>query len=278
MYLSDEEYFSMIEVFFDFLPSLFTADSYIQLSDMEQFVKVKKAKTFNITIDENVKIPKGGVCDLAMQKRERRLARYPKERFGFPIFVIGVPLINSFTSNVVGSIAITTSLEKEHHVYEMAGELQTFTQQLSESTYELAGSAQELAMNSQGINDKMCTIQDEIKKVDSIIQYTKSIADTTNLLGLNAAIEAARAGEQGRGFSVVAEEIRKLAQSSKDSAKEITETLLKIKGSISSILDNIGSFAAISEEQASQTEELASGSHKLKEISKELTKLAENLQ
>jgi len=74
-------------------------------------------------------------------------------------------------------------------------------------------------------------------QVGSIVNVITSIADQTNLLSLNAAIEAARAGESGRGFSVVAEEVRKLAEGSGKAAEQIGELIKEVQAETSKALD-----------------------------------------
>ncbi|MGP1569267.1 MAG: methyl-accepting chemotaxis protein [Peptoanaerobacter stomatis] len=78
------------------------------------------------------------------------------------------------------------------------------------------------------VNKVIINTNESAKRIATASEVIKSIAEQTNLLALNAAIEAARAGEAGKGFSVVAEEIRKLAEQSKLSTEEIEEVVDKL--------------------------------------------------
>jgi len=97
-----------------------------------------------------------------------------------------------------------------------AGELENYNRVCSLN--ELAKDANTVLNNMVG---NATELVEQIKNIDSISQSVSEIADKTNLLSLNAAIEAARAGEYGRGFSVVAEEVRKLADQTKTAVKEV---------------------------------------------------------
>lgn len=100
------------------------------------------------------------------------------------------------------------------------------TMKISEETKKAAEIGEKSAVNSfEGIKNMEKIISD----IDNATSSISKISEQTNLLALNAAIEAARAGEAGRGFSIVAEEVRKLADMTKTSVNDIGNMILKAK-------------------------------------------------
>jgi len=83
------------------------------------------------------------------------------------------------------------------------------------------------------------------ESIQTIISAIGEIADQTNLLALNAAIESARAGETGRGFAVVADEVRKLAERTAASTRDIAETIMQMRQTVSDIVQSMQVSVAV---------------------------------
>lgn len=115
-----------------------------------------------------------------------------------------------------------------------------------------------LANKSQEIETKNTSLQSVFERlliktneVQNILQLITAISDQTNLLSLNAAIEAARAGESGKGFSVVANEIKSLAEQSKQSATLISTILSQFQQEVEYLFKEISSLSETNSEAIS---------------------------
>ncbi|GAA4847217.1 heme-based aerotactic transducer HemAT [Paenibacillus vulneris] len=152
-------------------------------------------------------------------------------------------------------------------------ELASLMVQLSESSDSVAASASKTAEFQDQTHQNLSYLAKEVESVHQVGTIIREVADQTHLLGLNAAIEAARAGEQGRGFEVVANEVRKLAYSTKESLGTIEDKLQNIHKTLARVQQDSGQTSVYSKHQVDNSKELASFVKLIEKVTVELERL-----
>jgi len=179
----------------------------------------------------------------------------------------------------IGSINILADdINKVEEDMKFVAETANGTKELSQNSLNVVEALNEKASQTSCASDQVIkNINNLSKDMEQIVKITKTIstiADQTNLLSLNASIEAAKAGEAGRGFSVVANEVKKLADQSKESSREIKfiiDDILQKTNDTTKVADNANKFM---EEQMNIVKETDSS---LKSIYKSMESLMERV-
>ncbi len=169
-------------------------------------------------------------------------------------------------------------------------------QQASRLARETSATAERAAASMRRVTESIERLDSSSKRVAEILGVIDGIAFQTNILALNAAVEAARAGEQGRGFSVVASEVRSLAQRSAEAAKEIKalieqsvsgvgegarhvreagETIERAMAGVGEVAKVIEDIAGASAEQSSGLEEIKKAIVQIESVTQQNAALVE---
>ena len=143
--------------------------------------------------------------------------------------------------------AVANTQEMSASIVQVAGNAERVRQESSSTDKQVRDGRNEVTQLSKGMSSISDTVADVVAEMQSLDQASRQIgeilglieeiADQTNLLALNAAIEAARAGEHGRGFAVVADEVRKLAENSASSTKQIGQLVADIQRRTTAVLE-----------------------------------------
>ncbi len=170
-------------------------------------------------------------------------------------------------------------LNRSKQICEKLSQIKNFTDDLIEQAVNIN---QQASISSE----KMAKFTNEI---DNVMALIEDISFRTNLLALNAAVEAARAGEKGAGFAIVAQEVRSLAKTSSQSAKEIRELTLKgqaesqqnseLSGQLGKIIKNLEEHLQnLSNETYIITSELEKGNLELREAGRDMESILQDTQ
>ncbi|WP_214630478.1 globin-coupled sensor protein [Paenibacillus agaridevorans] len=152
-------------------------------------------------------------------------------------------------------------------------ELASLITELDEGANQIATTAISTSQSQDKSHILLEELRGELDGISEMGILIRGLSDQTHLLGLNAAIEAARAGEHGRGFEVVANEVRKLAASSRNAMEGIGQKLEEIDKKLKEVRRESEQTSEQARNQAALSEELASFVHMVDKVTQDLKSL-----
>ncbi|NPV92725.1 MAG: methyl-accepting chemotaxis protein [Firmicutes bacterium] len=260
------------------LANAFPDGAFLLITDLEKVAYSQGSKKMDLVdIKPGTPFKQGGVAGEAVRTRSVIVKDLPAEVMGVPTRAISVPLFDPDDKSIVGTFGLYLSQAMATDLQNLASKLSANIQEVSAVMQEVAASAGEVSTNEGILAEKVQEVARISQEINEVLDFIKNVADQTKMLGLNAAIEAARAGEHGRGFGVVAEEIRKLSDQSKETADRIRKLTMDISDKIETINQASEGTLKQSQEQAAATEEVTASVMEMSQMAEKLAETAGSL-
>lgn len=259
-----------------YVHELFGEKAGFTLTDCEQILWYKPAADLDLKCRAGDRLSPGTGIYRAIHEQHRIVALVDKKLYGIPYRSMAIPIRNE-QRQVVGSIAVTQSVAVEDVLRESAEKISASLGALSGNMEEISAQTQEAAAAGELVRQSAVRTNEMVHNTDDVIRVISDIAKQSNLLGLNAAIEASRVGEMGRGFSVVADEIRRMAITSGDSAKEIRASLQVLQNDSSLLGTQLSDIVNSIQQIAKAAEEVTATVQVLGQVASEISTVANRL-
>lgn len=231
-------------------------DCCVLVADLEKVLAYLPGKQLDLCLEIGTTLQQleGTVTWKAAQQKTMFREERDAQQFGFSYISTAQPVFED--GEMVGVFTVITSNAKSDSIDKAADQLVESIHQLTQASHQINQATDQMTNHLQQLTNEAEVASENITKIYSILRIVHEIASQSHMLGLNAAIEAARAGEHGRGFSIVANEIRKMAENSKQSVSEIQEQLNAIQSSMKEITASVTDFATITEEHVASIQEM----------------------
>lgn len=259
-----------------FLNELSINDVGVALCDREKYLLYKPGKSLDMKATAGTPVKPGTAVVRAMAEKHRIVMRGDKALFGVPYIAVAFPILDS-SGEAVGCAALTTTVDLQDNIMQMATTLNDSISILASTTEQISAQAEEIATLCNNLAMSSRESQNIIKETNTVIDIIRNVAKHINLLGLNASIEAARVGEAGRGFGVVAEEIRKLSTSSADSIKKIYDVISTIQADSEQNYNHLLQVVDAINQVATAVSQVAGAVQQSSSLVNQLNSMADNL-